>query len=407
MSGDRIRYEKGRIIVPDRPSILFIEGDGIGPEIWSAARLALDAAVEKAYGKSKKIDWVEIYAGEKAFNKFHDWLPQETLDKIREYKVALKGPLKTPVGEGIRSINVRMRKALNLFASVRPIRYIRGVPSPVKRPEMVNMVVFRENLEDVYAGIEWKHGSKEAREVIRFVNERAGGVIDENAGIGIKPMSEANSKNLVRAAIRYAIENKRRIVTLMHKGNIMKYTEGAFREWGYELAREEFGGTVVTEGECRERYDGSQPGGVILINDRIADDMFQQVLLRPELYDVIATPNLNGDYLSDALAAQVGGVGMSPGANIGAECALFESIHGTAPRYAGQDRANPSALILSGEMMLRYLGWDDAAGILQRGLEETIGNKTVTQDLARMMDNAVSLTCSAFGRAVAAAIGRG
>ncbi len=407
MDGERIVYERDRLKVPDRPAVLFIEGDGIGPDIWKAARPVIDAAVRSAYGGSREIFWNEVYAGEKAFNRTGQWLPEETIGKIREYKVAVKGPLTTPVGGGIRSLNVAMRKTLGLYANVRPVRYMRGVPSPVREPQRVDMVVFRENLEDVYTGIEWKSGTEEAREIIRYINSRAHLDVDENSGIGFKPMSEKNSKNLIRRAIRFALEKGRRSVTLVHKGNIMKYTEGAFREWGYELAREEFPDSVITEGSCRDAHNGAPPEGTVVLMDRTADDMFQQVLIHPQRYDVIASTNLNGDYLSDALAAQVGGVGIAPGGNFGDTEAVFESVHGTAPGFAGKDVANPSALILTGEMMLRFFGWNEAADLVRNGLEKTILQKRVTQDLALHMPGTTALKCSEFGKAVEGNISQG
>ncbi len=401
MSGQIITYENGKISVPDNPVILFIEGDGTGPDIWRATKIALDAAVEKTYSGAKKIDWMEVLAGEKAYTETGHWLPDATLEKICAYKVAIKGPLTTPVGGGIRSINVTLRQKLKLYACVRPVRYLKGVPSPVKEPEKVNMVIYRENMEDVYAGIEWKEGSPEARRVINFLTEEMGSDIPADAGIGIKPISVVNTKTLVRRAIEYAIDNDRATVTLVHKGNIMKYTEGAFRDWGYEVAREEFGDRTITEDELWKNHNGRVPSGKIVIKDRIADAMFQQVILRPDEYDVLATPNLNGDYISDALAAQVGGLGMAPGANIGDSEAVFEATHGTAPKYAGQDKVNPGSLILSGEMMLRFLGWKEAADRLIRALEKTIQQKKVTYDLERQMQGATLLKCSEFGRAVA------
>jgi isocitrate dehydrogenase len=401
MSGQIINYENGKITVPDNPVILFIEGDGTGPDIWRATKIALDAAVEKTYAGKKKIDWMEVLAGEKAFKETGSWLPDATLDKIRAYKVAIKGPLTTPVGGGIRSINVSLRQKLKLYACVRPVRYLKGVPSPVKEPEKVNMVIFRENMEDVYAGIEWKEGSREALRVIGFLTEEMGADIPADAGIGIKPISIVNTKNLVRRAIEYAIDNNRATVTLVHKGNIMKFTEGSFRDWGYEVAREEFGDRTITEDDLWKNHNGKVPAGKIVIKDRIADAMFQQVILRPDEYDVLATPNLNGDYISDALAAQVGGLGMAPGANIGDSEAVFEATHGTAPKYANLDKVNPGSLILSGEMMLRFLGWKEAADRLILALEKTIQQKKVTYDLERQMQGATLLKCSEFGKAVA------
>jgi len=401
MKAEKIRYEHGNIQVPDNPVILFIEGDGTGPDIWRATKIALDAAVEKTYGGKKKIEWMEVLAGEKAFNTTGEWLPAETIDRIKEYKVAIKGPLTTPVGGGIRSINVALRQILKLYACVRPVRYFSGVPSPVKDPGKVDMIIYRENMEDLYAGIEWKQGTDGARKVIEFLNREMGQSLDFDAGIGIKPISISNTKNLVRSAITYAIRNGRKSVTLVHKGNIMKFTEGSFKDWGYELAREEFSDHTISEDEVWDKFGGKAPADKIVIKDRIADSMFQQVLLRPEEYDVIATPNLNGDYLSDALAAQVGGLGMAPGANIGDSEAVFEATHGTAPKYAGQDKVNPSSLILSGELMLRFLGWSEAADRLVRAIEKTIDQKRVTYDLERQMASATLLKCSEFGMAVA------
>jgi isocitrate dehydrogenase len=401
MSGSRINYKDGKISVPDDPIVLFIEGDGTGPDIWRATRIALDAAVEKTYNGKRKIHWKEILAGEKAFRETGEWLPKATLEAISEYKVAIKGPLTTPVGGGIRSINVSLRQIMKLYACVRPVRYFRGVVTPVKHPEHVNMIIYRENMEDVYAGIEWKQGSPEALKVINFLNGEMKRDIPADAGIGIKPISEKNSKNLIRRAIQYAVDNKCGSVTLVHKGNIMKFTEGAFKDWGYALAKEEFGDITITEDELWEKYNGKAPAGKIIIKDRIADSMFQQVLLRPDEYEVIATMNLNGDYLSDALAAQVGGLGIAPGANIGDNEAVFEATHGTAPKYAGQDKVNPGSLILSGEMMLRFMGWTEAADRLIAGLEKTIEQKRVTYDFERQMEGATLLKCSEFGQAIA------
>jgi isocitrate dehydrogenase len=401
MSGSKINYKDGRISVPDDPIVLFIEGDGTGPDIWRATKTALDAAVEKTYYGKRRIHWREILAGEKAFKETGEWLPKATLDAISEYKVAIKGPLTTPVGGGIRSINVSLRQIMKLYACVRPVRYFRGVVTPVKRPEHVNMIIYRENMEDVYAGIEWKQGSPEALKVIDFLNREMKRDIPADAGIGIKPISEKNSRNLIRRAIQYAVDNKCGSVTLVHKGNIMKFTEGAFKDWGYALAKEEFGDITITEDELWEKYNGKAPAGKIIIKDRIADSMFQQVLLRPDEYEVIATMNLNGDYLSDALAAQVGGLGIAPGANIGDNEAVFEATHGTAPKYAGQDKVNPGSLILSGEMMLRFMGWTEAADRLIAGLEKTIEQKRVTYDFERQMEGATLLKCSEFGQAIA------
>ena len=400
MEGIKIKYQNNRLEVPDNPVILFIEGDGIGPDIWRATKLVVDEVVKKTYSGSKKIFWQEILAGEKAYEKTKEWLPQETLDKIKEYKVAIKGPLTTPVGGGIRSINVALRQLLKLYACLRPVRYFQGVPSPVKNAAKVDMVIFRENLEDVYSGVEWQQGSAEAKKVIDFLNNSMGTAILADSGIGIKPISITNTKNIVRKAIDYALENKRKSVTLVHKGNIMKFTEGAFKDWGYELARDEFFAQTITEDELWDKYNGEQPEGKIIIKDRIADAMFQQVILRPAEYDVIATSNLNGDYLSDALAAQVGGLGMAPGANIGANEAIFEATHGTAPKYAGLDKVNPTSLFLSAELMLRFLGWKEAADNMIKAIEKTILEKKVTYDLERQMEGATLLKCSEFGEAV-------
>ncbi len=401
MAEERISYRDGKIKTPDHPVILFIEGDGIGPDIWRATRTVLDRAVSRAYGDKRSIEWKEILAGQKAYDQKGQWLPEETLESIRDYSVAIKGPLTTPVGGGIRSINVALRQMLRLYACIRPVRYITGVPSPVRQPENVDMVIFRENMEDVYAGYEWKEGSDEASRLINFLNSEMKTDLTPDTGIGIKPISISNTKNLVRQAVSYAITNNRKSVTLVHKGNIMKFTEGAFKEWGYEIAREEFGDATITEQQLWDEFAGTVPAGKIVIRDRIADAMFQQVLLRPVEYDVIATPNLNGDYLSDALAAQVGGLGMAPGANIGDNEAVFEATHGTAPKYADQDKVNPGSLVLSGEMMLRFLGWDEAADGVIQGLERTIAQKRVTYDLERQMEGAELLKCSEFGEAVA------
>jgi isocitrate dehydrogenase len=351
--------------------------------------------------EKKKIHWQEVLAGEKSFNQTGEWLPQATLDAISQYKVAIKGPLTTPVGGGIRSINVSLRQLMKLYACVRPVRYFKGVSTPVKEPEKVDMIIFRENMEDVYAGIEWKEGSDGAARLINFLNKEMGCGICLDAGIGVKPISLSNSQNLIRRALQYAVDNNRKSVTLVHKGNIMKFTEGAFKEWGYALAEKEFGDHIITEDDLWDKFNGKVPEGKIVVKDRIADAMFQQVLLRPDEYDVIATMNLNGDYISDALAAQVGGLGMAPGANIGDNEAVFEATHGTAPKYAGQDKVNPGSLILSGDMMLRFLGWTEAADRLVQGLEKTIEQKRVTYDLERQMDGATLLKCSEFGQAVA------
>lgn len=395
-SGTAIQIEKNRLVVPNNPIIPFIRGDGTGPDIWNASVRIFDAAVSKSYKDKKRIYWQEIFAGEHAFKEYGEWLPKDTLSAIKKYKVAIKGPLTTPVGGGIRSLNVTLRQELDLYACVRPVRYFDGVPSPVKSPEKLNVVIFRENTEDVYAGIEYKKGSPEAKKLIAFLDKELGKNIRKDSGIGIKPMSATGSKRLVRRAIQYAIDKKRKSVTLMHKGNIMKFTEGAFREWGYEVAKEEFSKYIITEEDVQEKRKGVVPKGKIVIQDRIADAMFQQVLLRPEEYEVIATPNLNGDYISDACAAQVGGLGMAPGANIGDKAAIFEATHGTAPKYAGQDKVNPGSVILSGVMMFEHLGWDKAATMVVKALEKTIQQKTVTYDLERQMEGARLVKCSEF-----------
>ncbi len=395
---------KGGISVPDVPVIPYIEGDGIGPDIWKATRRVLDAAVEKAYSGAKRIEWLEVLAGEKAYKLTGKWLPDETLSTIKEYVVAIKGPLTTPIGAGIRSLNVTLRQELDLYACVRPVRYFDGVPSPVKHPENVDMIIYRENTEDVYAGIEWPKGSPEAKKVIDFLNKEMGKCIRLDSGIGIKPMSEFGSKRLVRKAILYALSAGKDSVTLVHKGNIMKFTEGAFRTWGYELAKEEFCDVTVTEQEIWDNYGGKRPEGKIVIQDRIADAMFQQVLLRPSEYSVLAMPNLNGDYMSDAIAAQVGGLGMAPGANIGDGYAVFEATHGTAPKYAGLDKVNPGSLILSGAMMLEYLGWTEAKDLVHKALQAAIVQKYVTYDLARQIAGAVEIKCSEFAEKIVEAL---
>jgi isocitrate dehydrogenase len=391
--------DDGRWQVPDAPIIPYIEGDGTGPDIWHASRLVFDAAVRKAYGGARRIAWMETFAGEKATQVYGEgaWLPDETNAVIREFKVAIKGPLTTPVGGGIRSINVTLRQVHDLYCCVRPVRYFQGVPSPVKEPQRLDVVIFRENTEDVYAGIEFQEGSKEARALIEFMRTELGKTIRPDSGVGIKPMSASGSKRLARRAIAYALAHGRSSVTLVHKGNIMKFTEGAFRDWGYEVARDEFRDRVVLEDEL----GSGDAAGKLLVKDRIADSMFQQVLLRPDEYSVLATPNLNGDYLSDACAAQVGGLGLAPGANIGDTVAVFEATHGTAPKYAGQDKINPGSVILSGAMMFEHLGWNEAAALIVTGLERTIAAKTVTYDLERQMDGATLLRCSEFGEAIA------
>ncbi len=395
-----ILEDDGTISVPDLPIIPCIEGDGIGPDIWRATRLVLDAAVEKAYGGKKKISWKEILAGEKAYQQTGKWLPPETMEAIKEHVVAIKGPLTTPVGEGIRSLNVTLRQELDLYACVRPVRYFKGTPCPVKRPEDMDMIIFRENTEDVYAGIEWPEGSEDARKVIRFLTDEMGQDIRPDSGIGIKPISRFGTQRLVRKAIRHAIDTGKSSVTLVHKGNIMKYTEGAFKNWGYELAKTEFSKETITEQELWDKYNGRQPEGKIVIKDRIADAMFQQILLRPREYSVLALPNLNGDYISDACAAQVGGLGMAPGANIGDGYALFEATHGTAPKYTGLDKVNPGSLILSGAMMLEYLGWRDAMGKIHSAIEAAIAKKRVTYDLARQIKGATEVKCSEFALSI-------
>jgi isocitrate dehydrogenase len=390
---------ENRLQVPDRPIIPFIEGDGTGPDIWRATRRTLDGAVEKIYGGSRSIAWFEVLAGEKAYNRKNDWLPQDTIEAIQHYRVAIKGPLTTPVGGGIRSLNVALRQILDLYACVRPVRYYPGVPSPVKEPEKVDMVIFRENTEDVYAGIEWKAGSDEARRLIEFLGG-LGKKVRPDSGIGIKPVSETGSKRLVRKALQFAVAHGRKSVTLVHKGNIMKFTEGAFKDWGYQVASEEFGGSTVTEDELWSAHGGKAPAGKIVVKDRIADSMFQQALLRPDEYDVLATTNLNGDYLSDALAAQVGGLGIAPGSNEGDGFAVFEATHGTAPKYADQDKVNPGSLILSGVMMLRWLGWHEAGDAIETALARTIEQKRVTYDFERQMEGAKLLKTSEFAEAI-------
>ncbi len=374
-------------------NICFIEGDGTGPDIWKASKLVFDEAFKKVYNDKKKINWIEILAGEKAFKETGKYLPKETLEKIKEIKIAIKGPLATPVGGGIRSLNVALRQIFDLYACIRPVKYYKGVPAPVKEPEKLDVVIFRENTEDVYAGIEWEAKSKEALELIKFLDEKFGIKIKQDSGIGIKPISKSGTFRIVKKAIEYAIENKRKSVTLVHKGNIMKFTEGAFRNWGYEIAEKEFKDYICKEENLVE--------GKIVIKDRIADAMFQQLLLRPEEYDVIVCPNLNGDYISDACAAQVGGLGIAPGANIGDEIAIFEATHGTAPKYAGLDKVNPGSLILSGVMMFRYLGENDVADLIENGFQKAILNKRVTYDLARQMKDAIEIKCSEFAEEIA------
>lgn len=400
--GEKISIENGKLVIPDNPIIPFIEGDGTGPDIWFASQMVFDAAVQKAYGGKKKIVWMEIYAGEKAVKTYgkNKWLPDETLDAIKEYIVAIKGPLTTPVGGGIRSLNVTLRQVLDLYACVRPVKYYAGTPSPVKRPQDLNIIIFRENTEDVYAGIEFKSNTKEAEDLIKYINKKFEKNIRKESGIGIKPISQFGTERLVKKAIEYAISNKSKSVTIVHKGNIMKFTEGSFKEWGYETAKKYFADKTVTEDEVSKLYNGKIPEGKILIKDRIADSMFQQVLLRPGEYDVVATPNLNGDYLSDACAAQVGGLGIAPGANMSYHYGVFEATHGTAPKYAGLDKINPGSLILSGVMMLEYLGWDKAAKLIEKAMSKTIKSKKVTYDFARLMPGAKEVSCSNFAREI-------
>ncbi len=415
--GEKIILKDNNLRVPDNPVIPFIEGDGIGPDIWSAAKRVLDTAVNNAYNGAKKISWFEIYAGEKSFEKYNEWLPKDTLTAMKEYLIGIKGPLTTPIGGGFRSLNVALRQELDLYACVRPIRYFKGVPSPVKHPEWIDMTIFRENSEDIYAGIEWQEGSEEAIKIINYLQDNMGVSrirFPKTSGIGIKPVSKEGTYRLVRAAIQYAVNNEEKSVTLVHKGNIMKFTEGAFKNWGYELAEKEFGDKVFTWAQYdsikkehgKEIADKIQDkainDGKVIIKDIIADAFLQQILTRPKEYNVIATMNLNGDYISDALAAQVGGIGIAPGANINYDTgiALFEATHGTAPKYAGMDKVNPSSLILSGEMMLRFIGWDKAADLIIQAMEKTILRKEVTYDFARLMEAATELKCSEFANAL-------
>jgi isocitrate dehydrogenase len=387
-----------KLIVPHQPIIPYIEGDGIGPDIWAASVRVFDAAVKKAYGESRKVSWKEVLAGQKAFDATGNWLPAETEDAFREYLVGIKGPLTTPVGGGFRSLNVTLRQHLDLFVCQRPVKYYAGIPSPVKKPEQIDMVVFRENTEDVYAGFETPMGDDKTTRLIEFLNREMGWSLREDSGVGIKPISVTGTRRLVRAAIQYAIDHKRKSVTLVHKGNIMKYTEGAFREWGYALAKEEFSDSVVSWDDC----GGEVPEGKILIKDVIADAFLQQILTRPAEYDVIATMNLNGDYVSDALAAQVGGIGIAPGANINYDngIAVFEATHGTAPKYAGKDMVNPSSVILSGSMMFEYMGWQEVADLIEKGMTGAISQKRVTYDFARLMEGSTRVSTSEFGSAI-------
>ncbi|RIW29709.1 NADP-dependent isocitrate dehydrogenase [Bacillus salacetis] len=415
--GQKITVENGSLNVPNNPIVPFIEGDGTGPDIWASASRVLDAAVEKAYNGERKLVWKEVLAGEKAYNQTGEWLPSETLDAVREYFIAIKGPLTTPIGGGIRSLNVALRQELDLFTCLRPVRYFEGVPSPVKRPEDTDMVIFRENTEDIYAGIEYAKGSDEVKKLISFLQNEMGVNkirFPETSGIGIKPVSEEGTQRLVRAAINYAISEGRKSVTLVHKGNIMKFTEGAFKNWGYELAEKEFGEKVFTWAEydrikdekgtdaANQAQSEAEAAGKIIVKDAIADIFLQQILTRPAEFDVVATMNLNGDYISDALAAQVGGIGIAPGANINYDTghAIFEATHGTAPKYAGQDKVNPSSVILSGVLMLEHLGWTEAATMITKSMEKTIASKVVTYDFARLMDGATEVKCSEFGTAL-------
>ncbi|KMK74559.1 NADP-dependent isocitrate dehydrogenase [Alkalihalobacillus pseudalcaliphilus] len=412
-NGEVIKVNNGVLDVPNNPIIPFIEGDGTGPDIWAAASRVLDAAVEKAYNGEKKIVWKEILAGEKAFNETGSWLPEETLEAIDKYMIAIKGPLTTPVGGGIRSLNVALRQELDLYVCLRPVRYFQGVPSPVKRPEDTDMVIFRENSEDIYAGIEYQEGSEEVQKLVKFLQEELGAKkirFPETSGIGVKPVSKEGTERLVRATIQYALDEGRKSVTLVHKGNIMKFTEGAFKNWGYELAEKEFGDQVFTWAQydniveadgveaANKAQDEALAAGKILVKDSIADIFLQQILTRPKEFDVVATMNLNGDYISDALAAQVGGIGIAPGANINYVTghAIFEATHGTAPKYAGQDKVNPSSVLLSGELMLRHLGWNEAADLIMGSMDKTIASKVVTYDFARLMDGATEVKCSGF-----------
>jgi len=400
--GEKITFSNGKITVPDNPIVLFIEGDGIGPDIWRASKLVFDEAVKKAYAGKKKIAWAEVYAGEKALKVYgkDKWLPQETVDAIKEYSVAIKGPLTTPIGGGIRSLNVALRQLLDLFACVRPVKYYQGTPSPMKRPQDLDIVIFRENTEDVYAGIEFKSGSKEAEALIKYINTKFDKNIRKLSGIGIKPISEFGTRRLVKKAIEFAIEKKRTSVTLVHKGNIMKFTEGSFKEWGYKVAKEEFSDFIVTEDELWKNFNGKMPEGKILLKDRIADSIFQQLLLRPNEYEVLATPNLNGDFLSDAAAAQVGGLGIAPGANMSYETAIFEATHGTAPKYAGMDKVNPGSVILSGVMMFEFMGWTKVSAIIEKAMRKTIKSKVVTYDFARLTKGAREVGCYRFAEEI-------
>ena len=398
---DRIEASGGKFSIPDHPVIPFIEGDGTGPDIWRASVRVFDAAVQIAYGAKRKIAWMEILAGEKAFKTTGEWLPAESVEAVREFKVAIKGPLTTPIGGGFRSLNVALRQELDLYACIRPVRYFTGVGAPMKHPEKLNIMIFRENVEDVYSGIEFRAGSVEAEKLRSFLEKELKAKIREGSAIGIKPMSPFGSKRLVKMALEYALKNNKKSVTMMHKGNIMKFTEGGFRDWGYEVARDEFKNLVVTEADLNKAGSTARADAVIL-KDRIADSMFQQLLLRPEDYEVIATPNLNGDYLSDAAAAQVGGLGIAPGGNVGDEAAVFEATHGTAPKYAGLDKINPGSVILSGVMMFQHMGWNEAATLIVKGVEKAIAAGTVTYDLARQMPGSTEVSTTGFGDAVIA-----
>ncbi len=399
--GVKVTVENGKLNMPDNPIICFIEGDGIGGDITRASKRIWDAAVDKAYNGKRKIAWMEIYCGEKAADLYGgNYMPEETFEALREYKVGIKGPLTTPVGEGFRSLNVTLRQVLDLYQCVRPVRWYNGVPSPLKRPDEVDVVIFRENTEDVYAGIEYEAGSPENEKLAKFLREELGAEFFEGAGIGIKPISAFGTKRLVRAAIQYAIDRKRKSVTLVHKGNIQKFTEGAFMKWGYEVARDEFPEETISWDEVEKKHGGKVPAGKILIQDSIADIIFQKMLLRPTEFDVLATPNLNGDYLSDAVAAEVGGVGIAPGANIGDEVALFEATHGTAPKYTNLDKVNPGSLLFSGVMMLEYMGWEEAGALITKAYEKTLDQKIVTYDFARQMDGATEVKTSEFASAV-------
>lgn len=399
--GETITFDNNQYNVPDKPIIPFIEGDGIGPDIWRASQMVFDAAVEKAYGGKRKVAWMEIYAGEKAQKLYNEWLPEESLEAVRRQLIAIKGPLTTPVGGGFRSLNVAIRQILNLYACIRPVKYYKGVPSPVRFPEKMNVVVFRENTEDVYAGIEYRQGTPEQKKLYDFLTKELGAKMNPDCGLGIKPISITGTKRLVRKAIDYLLLQDHDNITLMHKGNIMKYTEGAFKDWGYEVAREEYADYLVTEDDLWSKYDGKIPAGKKVIKDRIADNMLQQILTRTDEYDIIATPNLNGDYISDACAAQVGGLGMAPGANIGDVMGVFEATHGTAPKYAGQDKVNPASVILSGVLMFQYLGWGEVGSTIEKAMEKAIIQKRVTYDLARQMEgNVKPLKTSEFGKAI-------